>query len=51
MVGTFKSIGSNKSVNVVSLKKITDFNQITFHFLEAIVSSLVASDPTFLVTF
>lgn len=51
VVGTFKSVGSNKTVNVISLKKITDFNQVTFHFLEAIASSLAGSDPAFLVIF
>lgn len=47
--GTFKSLGSTKSVNVLALKKIADHNQITFHFLEAIASSLASSDPSFLV--
>lgn len=48
--GTFKSLGSTKSVNVSSLKKITDYNQITFHFCETIASSLACSDPTFLAS-
>ena len=50
VIGTFKSLGSSKSVNVLSLKKITDYNQITFHFLEAITSSLASADPSFIVS-
>lgn len=47
--GTFKNLGSTKSVNVSALKRITDYNQVTFHFLETIAANLACSDPSFLV--
>lgn len=47
--GTFKSLGSTKSINVLGLKKISDYNQITYHFLETMASSLASTDPSFLV--
>lgn len=47
--GTFKSLGSAKSVNVSAMKKITDYNMVTFHFLETIAASLAFTDPNFLV--
>ncbi len=50
MTGSFKALGQSKSVTILTMKKITDFNQVTYHFAEAMMAHKIAMDPSFLVT-
>lgn len=47
--GTFKAHGNSKSITIAAMRKIVDFNEVTYHFLEAITAHKIASDPSFLV--
>ena len=49
LYGSLKALGSSKSVTVLAMRKITDFNEVTFHFLEAITAHKIFTEPNFLV--
>ena len=48
--GSLKALANNKSVTVSALRKIVDYNEVTFHFLEAMSTHLFLTKPSLFVT-